>query len=226
MQDNTDHNKLADQMAARLREEFVATRLNELASFEKQASGEKPRKSKRAAAPAPVRPSSRGIMGKQGAGKTKTAGKVAIGLVQHLKEARHQLRRQAGRVLRYRNRLRLLIPDFEAAGIPLVVAKSKTLKPTCSRPWRWAEENCSALIIDSITHPYRELIAAYLKKKKRTFLQIDDWNYLKGDYGWAQFTERYINSKLHIIMCGRAGDDLEQYVDENGKRQLEKSAPR
>jgi hypothetical protein len=23
-------------------------------------------------------------------------------------------------------------------------------------------------------------------------------------------------------MCGRAGDDLEQYVDENGKRQLEK----
>jgi hypothetical protein len=85
-----------------------------------------------------------------------------------------------------------------------------------------AEANCSALIIDSITHPYREMIAAYLKTKKRTFLQIDDWQYLKGDHGWQMFTDRYINSKLHIIMCGRAGDDLEQYTDDQGKRQLEK----
>jgi hypothetical protein len=53
-------------------------------------------------------------------------------------------------------------------------------------------------------------------------LQIDDWNYLKGDYGWSMFTKRYINSKLHIIMCGRAGDNLEQYTDDEGKRQLEK----
>src|SRR5262249_6385673 len=75
---------------------------------------------------------------------------------------------------------------------------------------------------DSITHPYREMIAAFLKKKNRSFLQIDDWQYLKGDHGWQMFTNRYLNSNLHIVMCGRAGDDLEQYTDENGKRQLEK----
>ena len=38
---------------------------------------------------------------------------------------------------------------------------------------REAEAGCSALIIDSITHPYRELIAAYLRKMNRTFLQIE-----------------------------------------------------
>ena len=114
-----------------------------------------------------------------------------------------------------------LIPDFEAAGIPLVVAKTKTLADLV-KAMDEAETNCSALIIDSITHPYREMIAAFLRILGRSFLQIDDWQYVKGDHGWEMFTNRFINSKLHIIMCGRAGDDLEQYTDEQGKRQLEK----
>jgi hypothetical protein len=162
-----------------------------------------------------------GVMGKQGAGKTKTAGKVAIGLVQYLKEKGIAYADKPVAFFDTETGSDYLIPDFEAASIPFMVEKAKTLKALLET-MDTAERECSVLIIDSITHPYRELIAAYLKQKNRTFLQIDDWNYIKGDYGWAQFTRRYINSKLHIIMCGRAGDDLEQYVDENGKRQLEK----
>lgn len=162
-----------------------------------------------------------GIMGKQGAGKTKTAAKVAIGLVKHLKTKGISYANKPVAFFDTETGSDYVMPDFEAAGIPLVVAKTKTLADLIEA-MDWAEANASVMIIDSITHPYRELIAAYLKKKGRTFLQIDDWNYLKGDYGWAQFTKRYINSKLHIIMCGRAGDDLEQYTDEDGKRQLEK----
>ena len=162
-----------------------------------------------------------GIMGKQGAGKTKTAGKVAIGLVQHLQKMGIAYASKPVAFFDTETGSDFLIPDFEAAGIPLVVAKTKTLADLV-KAMDEAEANCSALIIDSITHPYREMIAAYLKKKNRTFLQIDDWQYLKGDYGWAMFTNRFINSKLHIIMCGRAGDDLDQYTDEQGKRQLEK----
>jgi hypothetical protein len=271
MQDNTDHNKLADQMAARLREEFVATRLNELASFEKQASGEKPRKSKRAAAPAPAivtpapiitaSPLSRpptaaqvatpgatttmsnasnvsgfslfqnatptsaylkaGIMGKQGAGKSRTAAEIAVGLVKHLKELGVSYANKPAAFFDTETGSDWLIPLFEKAGIPLVVAKKRSFADLLAAV-RWAEENASILIIDSITHPWRELLESYMKKKQRSFLQIDDWGYLKGDHGWAQFTDLYINSKLHIVMCGRAGDDTEQYTDENGKRQFEK----
>jgi hypothetical protein len=162
-----------------------------------------------------------GIMGKQGAGKSKTAAKVAIGLIQHLKKLGIDYASKPVAFFDTETGSDWLIPDFKAAGIPLVVAKKKSFADLLAAV-RWAEQNASALIIDSITHPYRELIAAYLKKKQRTFLQIDDWNYIKGEHGWAQFTELYINSNLHIIMCGRAGDDLEQYTDENGKRQLEK----
>lgn len=162
-----------------------------------------------------------GIMGKQGSGKTKTAGKVAIGLVQHLQKLGISYAHKPVAFFDTETGSDYLIPDFEAAGIPLVVAKTKTLADLV-KAMDEAETTCSALIIDSITHPYREMIAAYLKTKKRTFLQIDDWQYLKGDYGWQMFTNRFINSKLHIIMCGRAGDDLEQYTDDQGKRQLEK----
>lgn len=162
-----------------------------------------------------------GIMGKQGAGKTKTAAKVAIGLIQHLKQMGIPYADKPAAFFDTETGSDFVIPDFEEAGIPLDVAKNKTLKGLVE-VMDDAERNNSVLIIDSITHPYREMIAAYLKQKNRTFLQIDDWNYLKGDYGWAMFTKRYINSKLHIIMCGRAGDDLEQYTDEQGKRQLEK----
>jgi len=162
-----------------------------------------------------------GIMGKTSAGKTKTAAKVAIGLIQHLQKMGIPYADKPAAFFDTETGSDYILPDFEEAGIPLDVEKNKTLK-SLVEIMDQAERDHSVLIIDSITHPYRELIAAYLKQKNRTFLQIDDWNYIKGDYGWAQFTKRYINSKLHIIMCGRAGDDLEQYTDEQGKRQLEK----
>jgi hypothetical protein len=250
--DRTNHNRLADQMAARLREEFIAVRTAELATFEKKVSGETPpRKPKRnnpsRTAPAAsvaqqeqattmsnvssfslfqnATPTSAylkcGIMGKQGAGKSRTAAEIAVGLVKHLKELGVSYATKPAAFFDTETGSDWLIPLFEKAGIPLVVAKKRSFADLLAAV-RWAEENASVLIIDSITHPWRELLESYMKKKQRSFLQIDDWGYLKGDHGWAQFTDLYINSKLHIVMCGRAGDDTEQYTDENGKRQFEK----
>lgn len=222
--DRTDHAKFSAQLSARLATEAMASPLSSSrpttaakVDFHEGCSAMS------LFAPAENRSAflKMGIMGKQGAGKSKTAGKVAIGLVQHLKKLGISYAHKPVGFFDTETGSDYLIPDFEAAGIPLVVAKTKTLADLV-KAMDEAEANCSALIIDSITHPYREMIAAFLKTKKRTFLQIDDWQYLKGDYGWQMFTNRFINSKLHIIMCGRAGDDLEQYTDEIGKRQLEK----
>ncbi|HYM31830.1 MAG TPA: AAA family ATPase [Candidatus Cybelea sp.] len=252
MEDRTNHNALADQLAARLRaetSELTATRIAEIEAFEKRAAGAAPRKSKRPTPTAVRRPPTSqtihqekpsmpthhlftpaqitaaylkmGIMGKQGGGKTKTAGKVTRGLIKHLKKLGLSYASKPVAFYDTETGSDFLVPDFEADGIPLMVAKSRTLKDLVEAI-DWAEKEASALIIDSITHPYREMIAAFLRKKNRSFLQIDDWQYLKGDHGWQMFTDRFINSNLHIIMCGRAGDDLDQYTDENGKRQLEK----
>jgi AAA domain len=162
-----------------------------------------------------------GIMGKQGAGKSMTAAKVAVGLIKYLKAKDVAYAGKPVAFFDTETGSDWLIPLFNTEGIPLVVAKKRSFADLLEAT-RWAEANASALIIDSVTHPWRELLESFMKKKQRSFLQIDDWSYLKGDHGWAQYTDLYVNSKLHIIMCGRAGDDMEQYTDENGKRQLEK----
>ena len=224
---------------------FVDHRVREIEAFERRARGEVQHRSKRSetTATAAARPQlgelsmsnmplfqpaastsaylKMGVMGKQGAGKSYTAGDVAIGLVKHLKQLGVDYADKPVAFFDTETGSDWLIPQFNKAGIPLVVAKKRSFADLLEAV-KWAEANASALIIDSITHPWRELQESYMKKKNRSFLQIDDWGYLKGDHGWAQFTDLYINSKLHIIMRGRAGDDTEQYTDENGKRQFEK----
>lgn len=219
-------------------EALIAYRLRELAAFERRAAGDYgPRRpptsqdetqnleTKAMSIFETARSTSAylkmGIMGKQGAGKSMTAGLLAIGLVKHLKALGVDY---AGKPVAFFDTEKgsdWLIPVFDKEGIPLVVAKKRDFA-SLIEAIKWAEANACALIIDSITHPWRELQESYMKKKQRSFLQIDDWSVLKGAHGWQQFTDLYINSKLHIVMAGRAGDETEQYTDDNGKRQFEK----
>jgi hypothetical protein len=79
-----------------------------------------------------------------------------------------------------------------------------------------------ALLIDSISHFWREFTEAYAKKRNRhRGLEFSDWAYLKSE--WGKFTDAYVNSAAHIIMCGRAGYEFDFFEDENGKKQLEKT---
>ena len=250
MEDRTNHNRLAELQAERDREAYVQASLDRIERFEARASGKAPRKprtrssgSQRPATAAEVAPAKEetmsnvyslftpaqsttahlkaGFMGKQGAGKSVTGSLFAIGLVKYLQAQGVTYAHKPVAFFDTETGSDWVIPLFEEVGIPLVVAKKRTFAELVAA-MKWAEENASAIIIDSITHPWRELQESYLKSKKRSFLQIDDWAYLKGPNGWQQFTDLYINSKLHIIMCGRAGDETEQYTDENGKRQFEK----
>ncbi len=162
-----------------------------------------------------------GVMGFQGGGKTKTAGKTAIGLYKYMHSKGIDVTNKPVAFFDTETGSDWLIPDFQAAGVPLVVAKRRSFADLLT-VIKEAEAGASVLIIDSITHPWRELCESYMRKKQRTFLQMDDWAYLKGDHGWAKFTDIFVNSKLHIVMCGRAGYEFEDYKDDNGKRQIEK----
>lgn len=244
MEDRTDHNRLAELAAARLREEYVEAGVARIEAFERRARGEVKKRAKRQTAAAevvtaketttmsnvynlfqPATPTSAflkmGIMGKQGAGKSRTAAEIAIGLIGYLKAKGVSYASKPVAIFDTEPGFDWLIPMFDKAGIPVMIARKRAFVDLVAAV-KWAEENASAMIIDSITHPWRELQDSYLKKKERSFLQIDDWSYLKGPHGWQKFTDLFINSKLHIIMCGRAGDETEQYTDDNGKRQFEK----
>lgn len=62
-------------------------------------------------------------------------------------------------------------------------------------------------------------------KKPIYKLEFHHWGPIKG--AWAKFTDRYLSSKLHVIVCGRAGSIYEyQQNEETGKKELITSGTR
>jgi len=253
MHDRTDHNRFAAQFAERLAaQDFVATRVSEIAAFEQKAKGETTRKPKRTPSPVRTAPAASvaqqeqpamssngsnvisllqpavsssaylkmGALGFQGGGKTLTSALMLIGLYHHtLKMGLHDGTKPVA-MFDTEKGSDWLINIFRKANVPFVVAKRKAFADLLN-VMDDAEANAFALLIDSMTHPWRELVESYLRKKERSYLAMDDWGYLKGEHGWQKFTDRFVNSKLHIVMAGRAGHEYENYV-EDGRKKMEK----
>lgn len=162
-----------------------------------------------------------GLLGFQGSGKTKTGTRAAIGLMLHMKELGIPYANKPAFFIDTETGSDWVIPDFRAAGLPLQTAKTRAFADLLTAVDE-AEANGSILIIDSITHFWKEICETYMRQKKRNRLQFEDWNYLKGE--WGKFTDRYVNSALHVILCGRAGFEYDYNVDEDtGKKNLEKT---
>lgn len=163
-----------------------------------------------------------GFMGLAGAGKTHTAANLAIGLIEYLR----------GRGIDYADRPAYFLdtetgsdyvkPLFDKHGIKMMQAKTRAfadLVPAVQE----AEKNGSLLLIDSITHFWTEFTESYARKRnRRRGLEFQDWAYLKSE--WRRFTDVYVNSSLHILMCGRMGYEYDFFQnEENGKKELEKT---
>lgn len=153
-----------------------------------------------------------GIFGFQGAGKTRTATEVAIDLHRHIKS-------QKGVVfIDTETGSDFMLPLFRKVGIRLYVDKTRAFAELCKNLDE-APKEADIVIIDSITHFWRELVKAYKTKKHLSFLRIQDWGPLKEE--WQQFSDRYVNSRLHLLMCGRASnvfEDVEGDEDNDAKK--------
>lgn len=158
-----------------------------------------------------------GIFGFTGSGKTYTATDIAIGLNKELISAGLPvapvffLDTETGSDWAKR--------QLDKAGVTMVRSKTRAFVDLCPAI-REAENGHGILIIDSITHFWRELMESYAKKKNRKKLRFDDWSELKMI--WGDFTDEFVNSQCHIIMCGRAGFEYD-WFDEDGKKELEKT---
>jgi len=161
-----------------------------------------------------------GLMGFAGSGKTYTATETAIGLVLLMRERGITQGAKPMFFLDTETGSDWVLPRVEAAGIELFTAKTRAFSDLLQAV-REAEATSSLLLVDSVTHFWKELTDAYMKKKGRTRLQFDDWAYLKQE--WSKFTDLFINSNLHIIIAGRAGFEYDYFEDDAGKKQLEKT---
>ncbi len=161
-----------------------------------------------------------GILGLQGSGKTMTAAKLLIGLHKHLAAKQvidpklpvHFIDSETGSTW--------LRPLFEQAGIRLLADKTRAF-PALVRGCKEVAKLNGLLLIDSITHFWRELCEAYAKEKNRRKLEFADWNVIKSR--WQEFTDSYVNGPYHCVMNGRQGYEYDMYEDDNGKKKIEKS---
>jgi len=160
-----------------------------------------------------------GIYGEAGSGKSFTASRIAAGLAQYLEAAGYTkppvmfLDTEAG--------AGWVKPIFDAANIDFLVAATRSFDDLLAAV-KEAEIADAILIVDSQTHICEELREAYLSKKKiRTKnkmarIELPDWNIIKAEF--SVFTTSFLNSKCHIILCGRAGNIYEFQEQEEGKR--------
>lgn len=154
-----------------------------------------------------------GFYGEAGSGKSFTSSQIAIGLVKYIKAKKPVM------YFDTETGSDFLIRQFEEAGIELHAAKTRAFADLLVAVDE-AEKSASVMIIDSITHVWNELIESYMKKLELKRLSLKHWIPLKTT--WREFTTRYVNSKLHIIICGRSADKWDEVEDEDGAKELRK----
>lgn len=95
----------------------------------------------------------------------------------------------------------------------------------------------SVFLADSMTHVWRNLTDSYLagvnkarrelceeknwKFRPQDALQFQDWAPIKAT--WARWTDFYLTSPMHIVICGRAGFEYDYEENERGKKELVKT---
>jgi hypothetical protein len=152
-----------------------------------------------------------GMYGDPKSGKTYTASLVALGL--------HKLIGSKKPITFFDTETgsEYVLPTlFKPAGIELQSIKSRSFSDLMAAT-REAMEISDILIVDSVTHVWKELMDAYKRKKQIDYVEFQDWAVLKAE--WAAFTDLYLNCKLHMIVCGRSQDVYGETVSERGKKE-------
>lgn len=149
-----------------------------------------------------------GIYGGTGSGKTWTAALIALGIRALIKSKKpvYFFDTETGSDFVHESL-------FKKHNVPLMQLKSRAFNDLLDAV-REAEKGGAVLIADSVTHVWEEFKRAYLKKTNQKFIQLWDWAKLKET--WGEFTDLFINSDLHIIICGREASIYEQVEEKQG----------
>lgn len=163
-----------------------------------------------------------GFYGEAGAGKTYSASLVARGLALHLeKKFGHKPQVM---MVDTENGSHFVRPIFDNAGIEFLVASTRAYADA-KVAIQEAQADGAILLIDSVTHLWEEARDAYIEAKRRRLknphakLELPDWNVIKPE--WGKFTSLFLNSQVHIILCGRAANVYEfQEREEDGRKEM------
>jgi hypothetical protein len=106
-------------------------------------------------------------------------------------------------------------------GLDLYVSKSVSFSDLLQILKEAPGDSVDILVIDSITHVWRSLVEAYQAKFNKNDLTMMDWNRIKQQ--WANYTRAFLNSPIHIIVCGRGGYTYDFERNQHGKLEPKKT---
>ena len=162
-----------------------------------------------------------GFYGETGCGKTHTSIEVAMGLA---------------KLTNPKKPLPIAFFDTEGGsdfhvgrvkkeGVSFLVLKNRSFQ-TLMAFMKEARQIKAVIIIDSITHVWDDLKESYEKKLgRKKGLEIWDWGVIKPT--WREFTNEYLSSPSHAIVCGRSTNIYEQvFNEEKGKSEVQQTGQR
>jgi AAA domain len=166
-----------------------------------------------------------GLLGFPKSGKTYTAVEIAIGLYKYFGLKGDIVFYDTENGVEYvAERIRKAIGKYPKG----LKSRSFTKLMAVTEEVRPHED---ILLVDSITHPWRELCAGHLKlvndrrakqhKDPRSRLEFQDWGPIKET--WQKWNDWFLNSPCHVIMCGRAGYEYDYQTDDDNNRELVKT---
>ena len=156
-----------------------------------------------------------GLYGDAGSGKTRTAIEIAMGL------ARIESPKKPRKIAMFDTEGG---SDFhekrvKANGIDFVTAKFRSFEKLMA-VMAEARKIGAVIVIDSISHVWADITQSYEKKMNRKKgLRIWDWGVIKPL--WFTFTDEYLVTPCHAIVCGRSAAVYEDiYNEEKGEDEI------
>jgi len=156
-----------------------------------------------------------GILGFAGAGKTRTATEIAVGLHKAIGSTKPVL------FIDTETGSDFVLPIFRSHGIEMLVSKTRAFKDL-AEGIREAPGISDILIIDSVSHFWVDIVESYRKKKNVNRLSFQDWGIIKPMWN-NDFSTPFVTSPLHIIVAGRAGFEYDYFEGDDGKMELYKT---
>lgn len=164
-----------------------------------------------------------GIYGDAGAGKTFTASRIALGIHKKIKSTKPIV------AFDTEGGFSFVKKDYDKQGVELMVCEGTRALEDLMKFMDEAEKITDIVIIDSVTHIWRDVQESFLKSinaQRKSFnrkpimsLEFQHWRPIKE--AWGKFTDRFLTSKLHVIVCGRAGNTYEYQKNETtNKKEL------
>ncbi len=159
-----------------------------------------------------------GLYGPQGSGKTRTAIELACALHEYIES-----RKPMG-FIDSESGSDFIVPLVRERDIRIEVDKTRAFSDL-KADMQAAAHRYDILLVDSVSHYWRELMRGYLADKQKKFMRVQDWGPVKNM--WEQgFTRPYLDLPVHIIMCGRSAnifEDVEDDDDDKGDKKAWKA---